>query len=180
MSDGAKQNTDIEIWRGKSRAEFGDPNRFYADSLHIVKSDVEALGINCGGFVIVKPIREWHRLAATAPPVDAMLRPLLERLENYLYNGFEPDDQSKLYHEVVAVRAALGQTSTAQPEPTRDTYVAAAEAVIAEYKRLGEEGYTHYLRGEMGRIIERKLKGAASTAQEISGATSSAKDGDAT
>lgn len=59
----ASQNTDREIWRGKSRAEFGDDDRYYADSLFVPQSDVEALGINCGGFVIVKPIREWHALA---------------------------------------------------------------------------------------------------------------------
>lgn len=59
----AYKNTDREIWRGKSRAEFGDDDRFYADSLFVPKSEVEALGINCDGTVIVLPIREWHRLA---------------------------------------------------------------------------------------------------------------------
>jgi hypothetical protein len=51
------KNTDREIWRGPDEGG-GD---FYADSLHVTKDG--ALGINCGGSVYVKPIREWHRLA---------------------------------------------------------------------------------------------------------------------
>lgn len=57
----AYQNTDTEIYRGPSRCEWGDEDRFYADSLHITKEG--ALGINCGGYVIVRPIREWFSLA---------------------------------------------------------------------------------------------------------------------
>lgn len=53
----ACENTDREIWRGPDEGS-GD---FYADSLHITKDG--ALGINCGGSVYVKPIREWHHLA---------------------------------------------------------------------------------------------------------------------
>jgi hypothetical protein len=53
----ACENTDREIWRGPDEGG-GD---YYADSLHITKGG--GLGINCGGSVYVKPIREWHRLA---------------------------------------------------------------------------------------------------------------------
>ncbi len=72
----AALNTDREIWRGKSRAEFGDPDRFYADSIHVT-ADGEGIGLNCGGYVIVKPIREWFALAAataerTPPPHNAI------------------------------------------------------------------------------------------------------------
>lgn len=51
------QNTDREIWRGHDEGN----GSFYADSLHITKDG--ALGINCGGSVHVRSIREWHRLA---------------------------------------------------------------------------------------------------------------------
>lgn len=59
MDDSMKacENTDREIWRGPDEGS-GD---YYADSLFITKDG--ALGINCGGSVYVKPIREWHRLA---------------------------------------------------------------------------------------------------------------------
>lgn len=82
----ARLNTDREIWRGKSRAEFGDPGRFYADSLFIPARDTEALGINCGGMVIVKPIREWHALAAQ-PPVQQAEARLSEEQVRYIVNG---------------------------------------------------------------------------------------------
>lgn len=50
----AAQNTDRELWRERE----GD---YYADSLLVTKEG--AIGMNCGGSVFVKPIREWHRLA---------------------------------------------------------------------------------------------------------------------
>jgi len=62
MSQEPVKNTDVEIWRGKSRVGFGDPDRFYADSI-FVTADGEGIGLNCGGFVIVKSIREWFALA---------------------------------------------------------------------------------------------------------------------
>ena len=64
MDDQACENTDREIWRGPDEGN-GD---FYADSLFITKEG--ALGIQCGGSVYVKPIREWHRLAGG--PIVAM------------------------------------------------------------------------------------------------------------
>ena len=53
MSD-AKQNTDRELWREHD----GD---YHAGSLHVTEGG--GIGINCGGHVIVKPIRAWHGLA---------------------------------------------------------------------------------------------------------------------
>jgi len=47
-------NTDRELWRERE----GD---FYADSVHITQTG--GLGINCGGYVYVKYLREWHKLA---------------------------------------------------------------------------------------------------------------------
>src|SRR5579859_988956 len=97
MSDEAKLNTDHEIWRGKSRAEFGDPDCFYADSLFVPQSDVEALGINCSGNVIVKPIREWHRLAAQ--PTPNKTRALEAQAILDLKPGKPSDDMSAQFHE---------------------------------------------------------------------------------
>lgn len=57
MSEGdsiACKNTDRELWRERE----GD---YYADSIHVTEHG--GIGINCGGTVYVKPIREWHRLA---------------------------------------------------------------------------------------------------------------------
>ena len=53
---GVEINTDREIWRERECD-------YYSDSIHI--TELGAVGINCGGYIIVKPIREWHRLAKT-------------------------------------------------------------------------------------------------------------------
>lgn len=45
------QNTDKELWRER----VGD---YYADSIHVTKGN--GIGINCGGHVIVAPVKEWH------------------------------------------------------------------------------------------------------------------------
>lgn len=50
----AKVNTDKLIYRA-------DPDDFYSPSLHITADG--ALGIDVGGRVIVKPIKEWHAMA---------------------------------------------------------------------------------------------------------------------
>lgn len=54
MEDRAAENTDRLMWR----EERDDP---FAASLHVTKSG--GIGINVGGHVIVKPLREWHALA---------------------------------------------------------------------------------------------------------------------
>jgi hypothetical protein len=58
------QNTDRELWRERD----GD---YYADSIHVTEGG--GIGINCGGSVVVLPLREWHRLALAAaqPPLRA-------------------------------------------------------------------------------------------------------------
>jgi hypothetical protein len=53
------ENTDRELWRERE----GD---YYADSIHVTKEG--AIGINCGGTVIVKPLRAWHQLAIDELP----------------------------------------------------------------------------------------------------------------
>ena len=56
MSDtfAAASNTDRELWRERE----GD---YYADSIHVTEGG--GIGMNCGGMVIVMPIRNWHALA---------------------------------------------------------------------------------------------------------------------
>ena len=47
------QNTDKEIWRERE----GD---YYADSIHVTEDG--GIGINCGGHVVVLPVKTWHEL----------------------------------------------------------------------------------------------------------------------
>lgn len=58
MEDQGCENTDREIWRGPSEDGRGS---FYADSIFVTKDG--GIGINCGGSVYVKPVREWWMLA---------------------------------------------------------------------------------------------------------------------
>lgn len=57
------KNTDRELWRERD----GD---YYADSIHVTESG--GIGINCGGSVVVKSLREWFKLAA--PPLPKQKR----------------------------------------------------------------------------------------------------------
>jgi hypothetical protein len=61
------ENTDREIWRGPDEGN----GSYYSDSIFITKDG--ALGINCGGSVYVRPIREWHRLAGG--PIAGLPKP---------------------------------------------------------------------------------------------------------
>lgn len=51
----ACENTDRELWRERE----GD---YYADSIHVTQGG--SIGMNCGGHVIVQPIRKWHEAAS--------------------------------------------------------------------------------------------------------------------
>jgi hypothetical protein len=57
----AVQNTDRELWRGPDEGN-GD---YYADSIHVTEGG--GIGINCGGHVIVMPLRDWFALASVSP-----------------------------------------------------------------------------------------------------------------
>ena len=63
----AANNTDRELWRERE----GD---FYADSIHVTASG--GVGIDCGGSVIVRPLREWHRLALRALDAEQQIATL--------------------------------------------------------------------------------------------------------
>jgi hypothetical protein len=63
-------NTDRELWRERD----GD---YYADSIHVTEGG--GIGINCGGTVIVRPLKEWHKLALLAA-VSTGAPPEIERL----------------------------------------------------------------------------------------------------
>ncbi len=75
--NGPAVNTDVEIWRGPDEGN-GD---FYADNLFITKDG--ALGINCGGYVTVLPVREWHRCAY----ITQLQTPLCLGAEYKMANG---------------------------------------------------------------------------------------------
>lgn len=85
--DRACKNTDREIWRERE----GD---YYADSIHVTKGG--GIGIDCGGTVYVKPIREWHRLAGgpftrkLSDSLDDVLKALRSFVATATYNESQP------------------------------------------------------------------------------------------
>lgn len=69
------QNTDTEIWRERR----GD---YYADSIHVTQSG--GIGIDCGGHVIVAPVRHWHDAGEMFLCVDPDLPRWKHRLAMWL------------------------------------------------------------------------------------------------
>lgn len=58
MTDEAVKNFDVELYREPDETGAGD---FYSDSIHVTEGG--GIGINVGGYVVVKTLREWHDLA---------------------------------------------------------------------------------------------------------------------
>lgn len=97
-------NTDREIWRGPDEGG-GD---FYADSLHVTKEG--SLGINCGGYVVVKPIREWHRLASPSHEAGTQ-----DGIQSSTVQAETPIGQER----IVAAALKIGSMTVSAPPPAR-------------------------------------------------------------
>lgn len=63
MGDKAYVNTDRELWREI-------PDDYYSPSIHVTSDN--KIGINVGGTVFVKDIRDWHKLAEKELGGDAL------------------------------------------------------------------------------------------------------------
>lgn len=71
MSENASAlNTDRELWRERE----GD---YYADSIHVTKQG--GIGINCGGHVIVRSLKNWHGLAKQPSDTERQAQAFWER-----------------------------------------------------------------------------------------------------
>ena len=68
-------NTDTEIWRREDTTGNGD---FYEPSIHVTKGG--SIVINVGEHVFVKPVEEWHRLAAEDAEASESAQSFLEEL----------------------------------------------------------------------------------------------------
>lgn len=65
MNDTAEcKNTDRELWRSPDDGR----GSYYADSIHVTEGG--GIGIDVGGHVIVKPLRDWHAMAVRPPTVN--------------------------------------------------------------------------------------------------------------
>ena len=103
----AGANTDRELWRET-------PGDYYSAKIHVTAQG--SIGIDCGGTVYVKPLREWHALAA----VNA-LPELLAKVKRYesalqaIVDNAAIDTDAPLFRAQAAghARAALNQ----EPKP---------------------------------------------------------------
>ena len=73
MDEHGAANTDRELWR--------ESDSYYADSIHVTADG--GIGINCGGHVFVKPLREWHALALAAKRHSQIARPLADVVNSF-------------------------------------------------------------------------------------------------
>ena len=107
MSDNATQNTDRELWREP-------PGDYYANSIHVTEGG--GIGINVGGKVHVKPLKEWHALAEralrAADPAPAREPEIVARPDHHPLDKLYADPQFQVeYHK------ALARERAAEPEP---------------------------------------------------------------
>ncbi len=79
-------NTNRELYREPDHGN----GAFYSDSIHVTERG--GIGINCGGTVYVKPLREWWKMAA-APEAYA--------------NVMLSEENDRLYEDGKLLRAAM-------------------------------------------------------------------------
>lgn len=113
MTPDEAANTDREIWRGPDEGN----GAYYADSVHITKDG--ALGINCGGRVIVKTPRAWQEAALLE--ADCQWQPI----------ETAPKDQWVLLYDALLRRCVVAQWMTAIEDGSGDWVLA---------RRLGSDG----------------------------------------
>jgi len=76
-------STDKELYR--------ETEDYYSPSIHVTKGG--SIGMNVGGTVFVKPIREWHHLADNGGWMNARI---------------QPPNKSKMYWGVIETKSNLG------------------------------------------------------------------------
>lgn len=78
------ENTDRHLWPETSPVDAPEEKLFVTSA--------GGIGINIGGHVIVQPLREWHRLAASQPDREASREAIASMLARMLYNDATLDN----------------------------------------------------------------------------------------
>jgi len=135
----ARKNTDKELWR--------ESPDYRANSIHVTEGG--GIGINVGGHVIVKPLKEWHKLAATS----------------YSYPSPLPDSKTDELDAIGrAIDEELGQTGSVEAQETRRESLPAdstalrevVDRAVAEHSRKIEINHLRHL-AERDVELERRL-----------------------
>jgi len=100
---GSCKNTDKEIWRETE-------DDYYADSIHVTEHG--GIGMNVGGSVIVKGVRDWHKTIKNVEEKDGEKK-VLEHLV-HAWNAFvelptqHPDDNEEFRHALHSIQNLIG------------------------------------------------------------------------
>jgi hypothetical protein len=81
-------NTDVELWREQE-------GNYYSDSIHRTQSG--GIGIDCGGTVFVKTLRQWHKLASDDSILDEEVAKLRREPEPAADTGQEWTELDKKF-----------------------------------------------------------------------------------
>lgn len=112
-SNSPVENTDRELWRER--------DDYYADSIHVTKGG--GIGINCGGHVIVLPLKLWHAAAkkelAVASPSPSVPS---EPDRGYDFHGnppnaSEPADDDLTAEEARGIAQGLKEAAEGKTRP---------------------------------------------------------------
>lgn len=128
----AALNTDKEIWRER-------PKGYYSDSIHVTKDG--NIGINCGGFVIVKSVREWHRLARLTP---ADTGEALEALD-------------RMYLNEHTVKDYLFLSKTLQAQAEKDRVMKLMAGALERLRSASDMGENELLNNQIFKICDEPL-----------------------
>lgn len=115
------ENTDRELWRER----LGD---FYADSVFVTEGG--SIGMQAGGYVIVKPIRQWVAITSERDDDAAEITRLRSQLAaardalNLVRDGLRNLPRSKTADQIDVICAE----ALATPSPIADAMVAVVEA----------------------------------------------------
>ena len=109
----AGKNTDRELWRERA-------DDYYAPSLFVTEGG--GIGINVGGSVIVKPVRDWHSLANLTTAIEgadeklAEIAARIKRAELHENESicFKTNEASELLTLVTALSAKLKEVEAAR------------------------------------------------------------------
>jgi DNA repair exonuclease SbcCD ATPase subunit len=103
------KNTDRELWRETE----GD---YYSHSIHVTEQG--NIGINCGGYVFVKPVAEWHKLAMEEHQVAEILNATDEEIMTGALKEYGSQEAVNL--EVDKMRRAINEGIERAAQPTAD------------------------------------------------------------
>lgn len=111
----AYANTDRELWREPDTTGNVD---FYSPSIHVTERG--GIGINCGGTVVVMPLRQWHALAVAG---DEALKSwevddLVRSLEGWKEPENMSDDRARQFWLMKQAAKKLRALATTTPSPT--------------------------------------------------------------